>query len=200
MGCEFSGVVRRAFREAGHDAWSCDVLPAEDESEYHIQDDVRNHLDGWDMGIFHPPCTRLTIAGAAYYDKFAAEREEAIEFFLALQNAPIPKIAIENPTPFKSVMERIGRYQQKINPFEFGEPIRKGICLWLKNLPPLFATEIIEVKPTGSCIRKSGPRAGKRYNYYYHQGKNGHARSRFFPGVAAAMANQWGKINQIEGD
>lgn len=195
IGCEYSGIVRRAFRERGHDAYSCDILPAEDGSEHHIQDDVLNHLnEGWDLGIFHPPCTRLTIAGAAYYNRpdMVESRKEAIAFFRALQDAPIPKIAIENPVPFKSVMAEVGRYNQKINPFEFGEPIRKAICLWLKNLPPLFATQIVEAKPSGYCIRKSGPRAGKRYNYYYHQGKDGHARSRFFPGIAAAMAEQWG--------
>lgn len=193
VGCEYSGTVRDAFAALGHDAWSCDVLPSEKPGQ-HIQADVLTVLnDGWDLAVFHPPCTYLTIAGAAYYKAPGRQdkREAGVRFFRALQNAPIPKIAIENPQPFKSVLEIIGQYHQRIDPFEFGDPIRKRICLWLKNLPPLFATDIISVKPSGFCIRKSGPRAGKKYHYYHHQGKNGHHRSRFFPGIARAMAEQW---------
>lgn len=195
VACEYSGTVRDAFAARGHDAWSCDILPTETPGQ-HIQGDVRQVLaDGWDLMVAHPPCTYLTIAGAAYFrnEERTRQREAAIAFFQELQAAPISRIAIENPKPFKAVMERVGRYHQRVNPFEFGEPIRKAICLWLKNLPPLFATDIIEVQPTGHCVRKTGPRAGKKYNYYHHQGKNGHARSRFFPGIAAAMADQWTK-------
>jgi len=194
VACEFSGTVRDAFAARGHDAWSCDLLPSETEGQ-HIQGDVLAILDqGWDLMVAHPPCTRLTIAGAAYYSNpgMAEERERAMEFFRSLRDAPIPKIAIENPTPFKSVTERVGKYDQRTNPFEFGDAERKAICLWLKNLSPLVPTKIVEVKPWGSCIRKTGPKAGQRYNYYYHAGKSAHARSRFFPGIAAAMAEQWG--------
>jgi len=200
VACEYSGVVRDAFLRAGHYAVSCDLLPSESDAGEHYQGDVRDILGkGWDLMVAHPPCTYLTIAGASKRAERQKEMLEAICFFAELQRAPIPKIAIENPTPFKEVMEFVGRYQQKINPFEFGEPIRKGICLWLKNLPPLFATEIIEVKPSGSCIRKTGKRAGKKYNYYYHQGKSSKARARFFPGIAAAMAHQWGQQQPTKG-
>jgi hypothetical protein len=195
VACEYSGTVRRAFRDAGHDAWSCDLLPAEDGSDFHYQTNVMKVIEWeWDLMIAHPPCTYLTIAGAGSYN--APDRQEArdraINFFKALQSAPVPKIAIENPLPFKTVMAEIGRYHQRINPFEFGDPHRKKICLWLKGLPPLFATQIVDVPPSGYCVRKSGSRAGRKYNYYHHQGKNGHARSRFFPGIAKAMAEQWG--------
>lgn len=195
IACEYSGIVRDAFIRAGHDALSCDMLPSESALGDHYHGDVRDILhQGWDLMIAHPPCTYLTIAGAAYFkdQERVKQREKAIEFFLELQSASIPRIAIENPIPFKAVMEMVGRYNQRINPFEFGEPVRKRICLWLKNLPPLFATEIIEVKPSGSCVRKTGRRAGKKYNYYYHQGKTGKDRAKFFTGIANAMAAQWG--------
>ena len=195
IACEYSGIIRRAFQSLGHDAWSCDLLPST-MSGHHIQGDVTGVLnDGWDLMIAHPPCTYLTIAGARYYNDpgRAEKRNEGIEFFRLLQNAPIKRIAIENPIPFKTVMSEVGRYHQRIQPYEFGDPHKKTICLWLKGLPPLMATDYIEVKPTGSCVRKSGPRAGKTYNYYYHQGKSGHKRSQSFPGIAKAMADQWGE-------
>ena len=194
IACEYSGIVREAFRARGHDAWSCDLLDTEIPGQ-HIKDDVLAHLDrGWDLMVAHPPCTRLSKAGAAYYHlpEKVQERERAIAFFAHLQAAPIPRIAIENPLPFSSVMERVGRYTQLTNPFEFGDPARKAICLWLTNLPPLTPTKHIEVQPSGYCIRKTGKRAGQRYNYYHHQGKSAHRRARFFPGIAAAMAEQWG--------
>jgi len=195
VACEFSQIVTKAFREKGHEAYSCDILPTEGNPNWHFEGDVTDFLDkGWDLMIAHPPCTYLTAAGAAYYSRNTKKREKAVSFFKKLQEAPISKIAIENPLPFKSVMKEIGRYQQKTDPFEFGEPYRKRTCLWLKNLPELIPTEIVEVKPTGYCIRKTGPRAGKRYNYYYHQGKSSHERSRFFEGIATAMAEQWGAL------
>lgn len=194
IACEFSGIVREAFRERGHDAWSCDLLPTEQPGN-HIQGNVLDILDdGWDMMIAHPPCTYLTRAGAAYYHDSArkAQREKAINFFMSLLNSPISKIAIENPRPFNDLIKATGRYQQVINPFEFGDPERKTICLWLRNLPPLFATEIIIVKPKKVYVRKSGPKKGQLYRAYYHNGKNAKERSRFFPGIAKAMAEQWG--------
>ncbi len=195
IGCEFSGTVRKAFRARGHDAWSCDIIDADPGSYYHIKDNVLNRLDdGWDMLIAHPPCTYLTIAGAAYYkDEGRVEkREQAIKFFKKLQNAPIEKIAIENPIPFKSVQEQIGKYDQYVNPFDFGTPERKRICLWLKNLPLLVPTGIVEAPIKKSYVRKSGPKKGQVYHTYYHQGKSAKERARFFPKVAEAMAEQWG--------
>jgi len=194
VACEFSGVVRRAFRERGHDAWSCDLLPAEDQSPFHLQQDaIEASRDyAWDLMIAHPPCTHLTIAGAAYYDRKTSVREEATAFFEALLNAPIYRIAVENPVPFRSVQDIIGRYNQAVDPFQFGDPARKRICLWLRNLPPLFPTYIAAVPEPAMYVRKSGPKAGKIYRGYFHQGKSAHERSRFFPGIAAAMAEQWG--------
>lgn len=205
VACEFSGVVRRAFEAAGHDAWSCDLLPAEDGSNRHIRDDVRNHLDaGWDLlMVAHPPCTRLCNSGICWLtrppkgktiDQVWCELDEAAAFFSELWNAPIERIAIENPVMHRHARQRIEGYippSQSLQPWQYGDRAQKRICLWLRNLPPLQPTEVIELAAPAFCVRRSGPRAGRRYNYYFHQGKTGHERSRFFPGVAAAMANQW---------
>ena len=146
------------------------------------------------MMVAHPPCTYLTVAGASNHDDMGRleKRLESIEFFSKLWSAPIPKIAIENPLPFKSLYEKVGRYQQKIDPFDFGEPVRKRICLWLRGLPPLMSTSMIELSNTKFYIRKTGPKAGQKYRCYYHEGRNAHERSRFFKGIANAMAEQWG--------
>lgn len=195
VACEFSGIVRDAFAARGHDAWSCDLLPTERPGN-HIQDDVLNHLDdGWDLMIAHPPCTYLTLAGVRHLHDhvksvngkrakvFGAARWEAMRegaaFFNVLKNASIARIAIENPTPHRYARELIGRYQQRIQPWYFGEPETKGICLWLKGLPPLMAT-IIETTRIARChLMSPGPDRARE-------------RSRFFPGVAKAMADQWG--------
>ena len=193
IACEYSGTVRDAFIERGHEAVSCDILPTERPGAHH-QGNVLDILsDGWDLMIAHPPCTFLTIAGAAYYKDAgrAEKREEAVEFFKALQAAPIPKIAIENPIPFLSVQGQIGKYQQYVNPFDFGVPIRKRVCLWLKNLPLLKPTDPVEVKPNKEYVRKSGPKKGQIYKTYYHQGKSAKERARFFHCIAGAMAEQW---------
>lgn len=194
VACEFSGVVRDAFLRRGHDAMSCDLLPSEVNGPHH-QGDVLDILnEDWDLMIAHPPCTYLTIAGAAYLNDSGRreKRDEATAFFKTLLDAPIDKIAIENPVPFKCVTADVGRYHQIINPFEFGEEHRKRICLWLKGLGPLFVTEIVTVEPRKIYIRKTGPKAGKSYKTYYHQGKSAKERARFFPGIAKAMAEQWG--------
>ncbi len=185
VACEFSGIVRDAFSARGHDAWSCDLLPTERPGN-HIQADVLSILSaGWDLMIAHPPCRYLTFAGVQYWPKWQKEQGEAMQFFRALWEAPIHRKAIENP---RGLPCRIIPRSQEINPFDFGTPERKRICLWLKNLPPLFSTIIEEVRPKGSCVKANG----RRYNYYFHQGKNGHERSRFFPSIANAMAAQWG--------
>ena len=186
VACEFSGVVREVFRRRGFDAWSCDLLPAEDGSKYHIQDDVRNHLnDGWHLMIAHPPCTYLANSGVRWLHE-RPERwkklKEAAEFFRTLLNAPIEHIAVENPIPHKYAVQLIGRkYDQIIQPYQFGEPYSKATCFWLKNLPPLRPTRII---PKKFVIQKvwyesPGPDRWKR-------------RSRTYRGVAEAMAEQWG--------
>ena len=199
VACEFSQVVCRAFRERGHEAYSCDVLPTEGNPEWHIQDDVLKHLDdGWDLMIAHPPCTYLTVTGnkwmkPEFKDRFPdrqKQREEAIKFFLALANAPIKRTAIENPVGIMSSVWR--KPDQYIQPYNFGNRVVKKTALWLKNLPPLFATEIVE--PEYITYNSSTHPSGKsRYPIAWSDGSNGHERSRFFPGVAEAMATQWGR-------
>ena len=185
VACEFSGVVRRAFRNKGFDAWSCDLLPAEDGSPYHYQCDVKEILDdGWDLMIAHPPCTYLCNSGVRWLHE-RPERwkklEEAVEFFLTLLNAPIPHIAVENPVMHKYARERIGRPAQYIQPYEFGEPVSKKTGLWLKNLPPLKPTEIIPKEKVKQKIWLEPPSPERWKN-----------RSRTFRGIAEAMAEQWG--------
>jgi hypothetical protein len=195
VACEFSGIVREAFRRRGHDAWSCDLLPSEDESPFHFEGDVLQALDGgWDLMIAHPPCTYLTNTAVCDLHKprpskrpskalYGAARwqalEEACRLFNALQDAGIPRIAIENPVPHPFARYRVGRYSQIINPWEFGHGETKKTCLWLKNLPPLRATHIV---------------AGRRQRVHYespgpNRWKN---RSRTYQGIADAMAEQWG--------
>ena len=188
VACEFSGIVRDAFIAKGHDAMSCDLLPTESPGP-HYQGDVRDILDqGWDLMIAHPPCTYLTYAGAAYWNDpgRACERDSAMQFFFDLYAAPIEKVAIENPRGYPSKAFR--SCDQELNPFDFGEPIRKRVCLWLKNLPPLFCGPVVAVEPSGFYLKSNG----RRYNYYHHQGKNGKMRSVFFKSIAQAMADQWG--------
>jgi hypothetical protein len=196
IACEFSGIVRDAFKEKGHDAWSCDLLPTEREGN-HIQGDVLEILNqGWDLMIAHPPCTYLTNAGVRHLHdcasrngvkakvngeaRFVAMREAAT-FFVALKNAPIPKIGVENPTPHKYARALIGHYQQAIQPYEFGVPETKRTCLWLKNLPPLMATIIETTRFPRVHMTPPGPDRWK-------------IRSRTPEGIARAMANQWGAL------
>lgn len=188
IGCEQSGVTRRAFRDADFDAWSCDILPAEDGSPFHFQCDVRTILDkNWTLGIFHPDCTYLTLAGARWYfdprPEYADRRErqrEAIEFFRTLQNAPIPHICVENPQPLGIVMEQVGRYDQRVQPWEHGTPESKGLCLWLKDLPPLLPTNIVPKHLIKQSCWRMGPGENRKRD-----------RARSFPTVAAQMVAQW---------
>jgi hypothetical protein len=208
VACEFSGTVRRAFAALGHDAWSCDVLPADDRSNRHIVGDARDILgDGWDLlMVAHPPCTRLCNSGIGWLThapkgktvpQVWSELDDAADLFSAFWNAPIERIAIENPIMHRHARERIEGYQaptQTIAPWQFGDPIQKKICLWLKGLPALEPTKVVALPEPHFCVRKTGPRAGKPYRYYFHQGRSGHERSRFFPGIAEAMAQQWGGL------
>lgn len=179
VACEFSGTVRDAFAAAGHDAWSCDILPSETPGN-HIQGDVLSVLnDGWDLMIAHPPCTYLSYAGLRWF-KVQPDRmdkaKEGFEFFMQLVNAPIPCIAIENPKGYPLAWHRIS--DQKIHPWHFGEPYTKETHLWLKNLPPLMYTQI-HIDPFVNWTKyKKGSHSGK-------------GRSKTFPGIAAAMAAQW---------
>ena len=189
VACEFSGVVREAFRKLGHDAWSCDLLPSEIPGQ-HLQCDIRKILDYgfWDLMIAHPPCTDLSVSGARYFAaKRADGRQQAsIDFFMDLANAPIPLIAIENPIGIMSTIWR--KPDQIIQPWMFGHPESKATCLWLKGLPTLHATNILVNSgrwnnQTPSGQNKLGPSPDRAMN-----------RSRTYAGIAAAMAEQWGVV------
>ncbi len=193
VACEFSGIVREAFARRGHDAWSCDLLPSERPGN-HIQDDVREVLDnGWDMMIAHPPCTFLANSGVRWLfqdSKYMTKElrwdylREAADFFKKLLNAPIPHIAVENPIPHKYAIELIGKkYDQLIQPWQFGAPYSKATCLWLKNLPPLKPTKIIPKNQVQQQVWKEPPSKERWKN-----------RSRTYRGIAEAMAEQWGSI------
>jgi len=193
IGCEFSGIVREAFKERGHDAWSCDLVPTEIPGN-HIQDDILNHLDkGWDLAIFHPPCTDIACSGARWFEQKRKDgRQQAgIDFFMKLTEAPIPKIAIENPIGVMSSIYRTP--DQIIQPWMFGEPFQKSTCLWLKNLPLLIPTNIVD---KGEFITyKSGKKMPKWYADAWKLSKEERAklRNRTFKGIAVeGFANQWG--------
>lgn len=193
VACEFSGVVRRAFAAMGHDAWSCDLMPAEDGSNKHFVGDARTILiDSWDLLLVaHPPCTRLCNSGVRWLtrpptgrtlDEMWRALDQAAALFSWFWNAPIERICIENPVMHRHAKARISNYQhfsQSIQPWQFGHGETKRTCLWLKNLPPLVPTEIV----AGRLARvHRSPPSENRWK----------ERSRFFPGVAAAMAAQWG--------
>jgi len=176
VACEFSGIVREAFRRRGHDAWSCDLLPCERKGQ-HIQRDVLEILDDrWNLMIAHPPCTHLAVSGARWFKYKQKEQAEAIAFFMALVNAPVEKICVENPVSIMSTRYR--KPDQVIQPWQFGHGETKAICLWLKNLPVLRPTNIVK---------------GRKPRVYYEppsteRWKN---RSRTYHGIAEAMAEQW---------
>jgi hypothetical protein len=206
IGCEESGIVRRAFAALGHDAWSCDLLPAADGSNRHLLGDVRDylHLD-WDLlAVFHPPCTRLCNSGVRWLTtpppgrtaaEMWAELDEGAALFSALWNAPIPRVAVENPVMHKHAKARIENYTrqtQTIQPWQFGDPAFKATGLYLRGLPPLQPTNRLTPprkadQPTEharwSMIHRASP--GK---------DRARLRSRTFPGIARAMALQWGGI------
>jgi hypothetical protein len=190
VACEFSGVVRDAFRARGHDAWSCDLLPTERPGP-HIQGDVLGVLgDGWDVMVAHPPCTYLSRAGARWWKGREHLATDAAAFVLALWNAPIPRVAIENPI---GMLNRLWRYpDQTIEPWHFGDPYTKRTCLWLRGLPPLLATSLQHGATPWLPSNTSGFRRGQRSGRGHVSG--GKDASRTFPGIAAAMADQWGGV------
>ncbi len=190
IGCEFTGSVRREFRALGFDAWSCDLLPAADGSEHHIQGDVMSVLgDGWDAAVMHPPCTYLANSGVRWlYGGKGSERdairwaqmEAAARFFRACLDAPIEHIAVENPIQHSHCMGIIGQpADQTIQPWQFGHGETKATRLWLKNLPPLVPTEIVGGRTPRVHFASPGPDRWKE-------------RSKTMPGIARAMADQWG--------
>ena len=179
IACEFSGTVRRAFRNLGHDAWSCDLLPAEDSQDHHFMGDVRNilHLFNWDLMIAHPPCTHLAVSGSRWFKDKVKEQAEALEFVQTLMDAPIPRIAIENP--ISVISSRIRKPDQIIQPWQFGHGETKATCLWLKGLPKLTPTNVVEGREARVHRMPPGPDRWKE-------------RSRTYQGIAEAMASQWG--------
>jgi hypothetical protein len=189
VACEFSGRVRQAFRDLGHDAWSCDLLPSEDGSAYHVQGDVLCVVaDRWDIGIFHPPCTDLAVSGARHFaaKKADGRQDAALDFVRALLGAPIPRIALENPVSI--ISSKVRKPDQIIQPFMFGHPERKATCLWLKGLPPLLPTHDVEAEMMALPKRER-----ERVHYMPPGPDRWKNRSRTFQGIATAMARQWGE-------
>lgn len=193
VGCEMSGAVRRAFRNEGHDAWSCDLLPAEDGSPFHYQEDVLGVMhEGWDLGIFFPPCTYLCSSGMHWTTRGFRDRkltEDALNFVSMLLNAPIPRIALENPVG--AISTRIRKPDQIIHPWQFGHAESKTTCLWLKNLPLLKATKILN-KPSNGVWENQTPSGQNKLG---PSEKRWAERSRTYSGISVAMANQWGKFD-----
>lgn len=220
IACECSGIVRRAFAALGHDAWSCDLMPAEDRSNRHIVGDVRDLLhDGWDLlAVMHPPCTRLANSGVRWLkepptnapdEATAAEKatwhamdrdtrlsimwrllDEGAALFSDCWNAPIPRVAVENPVMHKHAKARIRGYEpfaQSVQPWQFGtdeagpDNVKKRTCLWLRGLPRLKPTGTLDGSTARDEIHRAAPGPTRKAD-----------RSRFFPGLAAAMASQWG--------
>lgn len=190
VACERSGRVREAFRKNGHDAWSCDVVPADDGSMYHIQDDVLSHLnEEWDMMIAFPPCTHLAVSGARWFTEGKKDirlQQDALEFVRKLMNAPIPRIAVENPVSVIST--HIRKPDQIINPYQFGDPVPKKTCLWLKNLPLLIPTNVVEPE---FIIGKDGEKYSMIHYLSQYSKDRQRIRSLMFQGIANAMADQW---------
>ena len=180
IACEYSGAVRDAFIRGGHDAMSCDLLPTEAPGP-HYQGDVRDVLDyPWDLMIAHPPCTHLSVSGARHFEakRMDGRQQSAVSFFMALARAQIPMIAIENPVCIMSSMWR--KPDQVIQPWQFGHGETKATCLWLKGLPLLRPTDVVEGRE--SRIHRMPPSA-ERWK----------ERIRTFSGIAEAMATQWGR-------
>ena len=191
VGCEESQVVTKAFRAKGHEAYSCDLKPCSGgHPEWHIQDDVRRHLNNeWDIGIFHPACTRLANSGVMWLKKrdLWKEMEAACQFFNEFINAPISKICVENPIPHKYAVENIGKYSQIIQPWMFGHTERKATCLWLKNLDLLRPTNNVKEE-----MLRLPKREQQRIHYLPPSKDRAELRSKTFPGIANAMALTWG--------
>ena len=193
VACEYSGIVRNAFLARGHDAWSCDLLPSEDGSNRHITGDAREILnDGWDLlMVAHPPCTRLCNSGVRWLSKpppgrtaedMQRELREGADLFSAFWNASIERICVENPVMHKHAKALIVNYRefsQSVQPWQFGHGETKRTCFWLKNLPPLQPTDVVSGRDQRVFRMPPGPQRWKE-------------RSRFYPGIAKAMADQWG--------
>lgn len=186
IACEYSGIVRDAFTERGFDATSCDILPTESPGK-HYQGDIFEILyDGWDLMVAHPPCTHLSVSGARWFTegkKPMKLREDALDFVRRLMCAPIEHIAIENPVSV--ISSQIRKSDQMIQPYQFGDKEYKRTCLWLKNLPLLVETNNVQ-EETDKLPYK------EKHRVHWLGSNKGKERSKFFPGIAKAMAEQWG--------
>lgn len=185
IACEFSGIVRDAFRARGHEAWSCDLLPSEaTQNDAHLVGDmfdadgrfIWTHIE-WDLIIAHPPCTHLASSGARWFQTKQVEQRKAILFFMACMGLPAPRIAVENPIGIMSTHYR--KPDQIIQPWQFGHGEVKATCLWLKNLPSLMPTNIVNGRT--ARVHREAPSPDRWKN-----------RSRTLTGIAEAMATQWG--------
>jgi len=214
IACEESQAVCKAFRELGHEAYSCDILDCSGgHPEWHIKEDVLKVIirEHWDMMIAFPPCTHLAVSGAAWFEEKRKDgrQKQGIDFFMEMVNAPIEKIAIENPI---GIMSKIYKSpSQIIQPYFFGDPFQKTTCLWLKNLPPLYHNEdinlfdshITHTKDKGEMFEWKDGKTGKlkRQPMWFYEAflnaktkaERSTIRSKTFPGIARAMAEQWGK-------
>jgi hypothetical protein len=179
VACEYSGRVRDAFIRAGHEAMSCDMLPTDEPGPHYHGDVMEVIRDGWGLMIAHPPCTHLAVSGARWFKDKLAEQAEALEFVRALMAAPIERIAIENPISI--ISSRIRKPDQVIQPWQYGHGETKATCLWLKGLPKLTPTNIVEGREARVHRMPPGPDRWKE-------------RSRTFMGIAEAMAAQWGAL------
>ena len=194
VACEFSGRVREAFKKFGHDAWSCDLLPSDDKSKHHITGDVEQILnDGWDLMLAFPPCTYLCSSGLHWNKRVEGREkktEEALEFVRLLLNAPVNKIAVENPVG--RIGTAIRKADQSIHPYMFGDDASKRTCLWLKNLPLLKPTDYIEPRMINGKARWSN-QTDSGQNKLPPSKDRWKKRSETYQGIADAMALQWGE-------
>jgi len=183
VGCEFTGIVRDEFRKKGHNAYSCDIIESESDNKFHIKKDVRDlNVSHYDLGIFFPPCTYLCSSGARWFKDRQKEQKKALKFIKYLMDLTIPKIAIENPIGVIST--KIRKPDQIIQPYQYGHEETKATCLWLKNLPKLKPTKIMNKRE--QKIHLMPPSLNRSKN-----------RSRTYPGIAQAMVNQWGVIGKV---
>lgn len=197
IGCEHSGIVREAFRKRGHDAWSCDLLPCEDESLFHFQCDVREVInDGWDLAIFHPDCTYVCGSGLHWNHRREGrifKTCEAVGFFRFLWNCKIPKIAIENPVGILSTL--VCKPTQTIQPYQFGHDASKATCLWLKGLPKLEPTQFIAPRIVNGK-KRWGNQTDSGQNKLPPSEDRWKLRAKTYEGIADAMAMQWGEYER----
>ena len=193
LACEESQAVTKEFRRLGHEAYSCDILPTSgDRPEWHLQQDVEPLLkDDWDLIIAFPPCTHLAVSGAAWFEqkRLDGRQQQGIDFFMLFTDLSCEKVAIENPVGIMSTNYR--KPDQIIQPYEFGDPYSKKTCLWLKGLPKLVPTDQVEPEPRK--IFKSGNSMPQWYADAWGKSpeERSKIRSKTFPGIARAMAEQW---------